>query len=214
LYCRRNSARLRPWGPRSFPTGGAGVGIPASNSSFTFAIAFFLFPAIPYLLSSWIHNRGRAPTFGAASLPCAEVPPTTAQTEPGRVLPSPKGAWMGRTSDLHAGQWNTPSGSLRISGCPHSQGWAPRASGRPVISRRVSSVEPTSGIPHEPQRAKSCPKEASSPDSQNGQMMWDGMDAVLDGTLIAVSFAGCQPVAGMPLRDPPGQSPSGVSRER
>jgi hypothetical protein len=80
--------------------------------------------------------------------------------------------------------------------------------------RKVSSVEPTSGIPQEPQRAKSCPKETSSPDSQNGQTMWCALEAVRDGTLIAVSFIGCRSVAAMLLRDPTGQILSDVSRVR
>jgi hypothetical protein len=95
---------------------------------------------------------------------------------------------MGKTSEPHAGQWNTPSGSLRISGWPHSQAWTPRASGRSTISRRVSSAEPSSGNPQESQRAKPGPLETSKPDAQNGQMMLSPLDAVGDGTLIAVSF--------------------------
>jgi hypothetical protein len=39
-----------PWGPRSRPTGGAGVARPASSSSFAFAIALRLCLAISYLL--------------------------------------------------------------------------------------------------------------------------------------------------------------------
>src|ERR687897_577311 len=78
---------------------------------------------------------------------------------------------MDKTSDLHAGQWNTPPSSSRISGWPHSQGWAPRASGRPMMFSRVSSVEPSSGSPQESQRAKPWPNETSLPDSQNGQTM-------------------------------------------
>src|SRR5918997_6052259 len=93
---------------------------------------------------------------------------------------------MGKTSEPQAGQWNTPSGRLRISGWPHSQAWTPRASGRPTTSCKVSSREPSSGRPQEPQRAKPGPLETSKPDSQNGQMMWCGLDAVGDGTLIAV----------------------------
>jgi hypothetical protein len=108
---------------------------------------------------------------------------------------------VGSTSEPQAGQWYTPSGSFRISGCPHSQGWAPRASGSPTISRKVSSAEPTSGSPQELQRAKSCPKETSSPDSQNGQMMWCALYNLLDGTLIAVSFIGSRLFAEMYLYD-------------
>jgi hypothetical protein len=104
---------------------------------------------------------------------------------------------MGRTSDLHAGQWNTPSGSLRISGWPHSQGWAPRASGNPTMSRRISSAEPSRGKAQEPHRVKLGPKETISPDSQNGQRMKCCLDAVRNGTLIAVSFVGRRSVAGM-----------------
>src|SRR5919112_4582678 len=96
---------------------------------------------------------------------------------------------MGKTSEPQAGQWNTLSGSSRISGWPHSQAWTPRASGRPTTSRRVSSAEPSSGNPQESQRAKPGPLERSKPDSQNGQMMWSSLDAVGDRTLIAASFA-------------------------
>jgi hypothetical protein len=56
------------------------------------------------------------------------------------------------------------------------------------MSSKVSSAEPTSGNPHEPQRAKPSPKVTSSPDSHKGQMMWRALDAVRDGTFIAVSF--------------------------
>ncbi len=96
---------------------------------------------------------------------------------------------MGKTSEPHAGQWNTPSGNLRISGWPHSQAWTPRESGRSTMSRRDSSAEPSSGRPQESQRVKPGPLETSKPDSQNGQMMLSTLDAVGDGTLIAVSFA-------------------------
>jgi hypothetical protein len=58
---------------------------------------------------------------------------------------------IGRTSDLHAGQWNTPSGSLRISE------WPPRASGNPTMSRRFSSAEPSSGKAQEPHPAAGHP---------------------------------------------------------
>ena len=85
---------------------------------------------------------------------------------------------MGKTSEPHAGQWNTPSGSLRIPGWPHSQAWTPKASGRSTISRRDSNAEPSSGRPQESQRAKPDPLETSKPDSQNGQIMWSGLDAV------------------------------------
>jgi len=99
---------------------------------------------------------------------------------------------MGRTSEPQAGQRNTPSGSIRISGCPHSQGWAPRTSGSPTISRKVSKTEPTSGNPQEGQWAKPGPKMAGSPDSQKGQMMWCALKSVPDATLKAVSFIGCR----------------------
>jgi len=52
---------------------------------------------------------------------------------------------MGRTSKPHAGQWDTLLGSSRISGYPYSQAWSVRASDRPIMSRRVSSLEPSSG---------------------------------------------------------------------
>src|SRR5215208_6543921 len=106
------------------------------------------------------------------------------------LLPIDKRASLGRTSEPQAGQWNTLSGSLRISGCPHSQGWAPRASGSPTISRKVSKTEPSSGNPQEGQRAKPGPTKESSPDSQKGQMMLCALDAVPDESLMAVSFIG------------------------
>jgi hypothetical protein len=56
------------------------------------------------------------------------------------------------------------------------------------MSCRDSSAEPSSGNPQEAQRAKPGPLETSKPDSQNGQMMLSTLDAVGDGTLIAVSF--------------------------
>src|SRR5918998_6363482 len=96
---------------------------------------------------------------------------------------------MGKTSEPQAGQWNTPSGSLRISGWQHSQAWTTRASGRSTMSRRDSSAEPSSGNPQESQRAKPGPLETSKPDSQNGQMIWSSLDALGDRTLIAASFA-------------------------
>src|SRR5215216_1066177 len=118
-----------------------------------------------------------------------------ADAEPRCPLPIDKRASLGSTSEPQAGQWNTLSGSLRISGWPHSQGWAPRASGSPTISRKVSSVEPSSGNPQEPQRAMPAPKKASSADSQKGQVMWCALESVADETLMAVSFIGCRSVA-------------------
>src|SRR5919112_6762063 len=139
----------------------------------------------------------------ATSLPPVDVSPATAQTHPRRAFSLPEEASIGRTSEPHAGQWNTLSGSSRISGCPHSQGWAPRASGRPITSRRVSSVEPTSGNPQKSQRAKLGPKEMSLPDSQNGHKMRRNSDAACDGALIVVSFVGCRSLAGTRLTAPP-----------
>jgi hypothetical protein len=95
---------------------------------------------------------------------------------------------MGKTSEPQAGQGNTPSGSLRISGCPHSQEWSPRASGSPTTSCKVSSRDPSNGNPQEPQRAKLGVKETSLPDSQNGQMTQCDLDAVLGRAFIAVPF--------------------------
>ena len=95
---------------------------------------------------------------------------------------------MGKTSERHAGQWSTPSGSSRISGWPHSQGWEPDASGKPITSRKVSSTEPSRGNLQEPQRAKPGARETSSPDSQNGQMTQCGLDAVLGIAFIAFPF--------------------------
>ena len=50
--------------------------------------------------------------------------------------------------------------------------WTPSALGRPTLSRRVSSMEPSNGNLQESQRVKPGPKATSSPGSQNGQVIW------------------------------------------
>ncbi len=66
---------------------------------------------------------------------------------------------------------------------------------------KVSNAEPSRGKPHEPQRAKLGPTETSSPDPQNGQMMWRGLDIVRDGVFIAGSFVGSRSFVAMYLYD-------------
>jgi hypothetical protein len=63
------------------------------------------------------------------------------------------------------------------------------------MSRKVSSIEPTSGNLQEGQRAKPAPKKASSADSQKGQLMWCALENVPDETLMVVSFLGCRSAA-------------------
>jgi hypothetical protein len=99
-----------------------------------------------------------------------------------KVLAREKGLYIvGGTSERHAGRWC-------ISGCPHSQGWPPRASGRRVMLRRVSRAEPSSGIPQEVLLETPCPKRTSSPYSQTWQTRRRGPDAIPDAILMAVSL--------------------------
>ena len=103
---------------------------------------------------------------------------------------------MGRTSEPQAGQWYTRSGSIRISGCPHSQAWIPKASGKAAICSRVPKIAPSTERPQESQQASSGPRGNSSPDPHAGQRMWRGPDVVRDGAFIAGRLVGCQHFAG------------------
>src|ERR671917_2954752 len=84
-----NSARLTPWGPRSRPTGDAGVALPAASSSFTFAIALRLCLAISYLLLPWLCNGVQATEGGTGTSPHAGA-------HPRRLHFGSEGIWTGR----------------------------------------------------------------------------------------------------------------------
>jgi hypothetical protein len=78
-------------------------------------------------------------------------------------------------------------------------GVAAHGVGQPTTSCRVSRAEPSRGSAQELQRATPSPTKPTSPDSQNGQRMWCALDALTDGTLIAVSFVGCGSLPEYPL---------------
>lgn len=86
----------------------------------------------------------------------------------------------GTTSERQAGQWNTSSGRRRISGCPHSQGCLPEASGRAATCSRVlSTALPI--MPQEPQLARYGPRERNSLNPHTGQTRRAGLDTACAG---------------------------------